>query len=216
MERYSLKAEAREGTGKGVARKLREKGLVPGVIYGKKREAQSLILDPSDLKNKMGGNAIFDLAITGGDGDSTETAMIKEVQKDVISGQLKHIDFQHISMDEKITVSVLVNLIGDAPGVDEGGVLQQLLREIDIECLPLDIPEEIEVDISNLDIGNSISVSEVEVGDEIDIVTPADEVIVTLAFPAEEEEEEELEDEFMEPEVIGEETADDEEETEEE
>ncbi|MFW6264623.1 MAG: 50S ribosomal protein L25 [Bacillota bacterium] len=215
MERYSLKAEGREGTGKGFARKLSQEGLIPAVIYGKSRDAESLILNPDDLKHKMSGNAIFDLSITGGDEESTETAMIKEVQKDVISGQLKHIDFQHISMDEKITVAVVLNLVGDAPGVEEGGVLQQLLREIEIECLPLDIPEEIEVDISNLDIGNSISVSEVEVGDDIDIVTAADEVIVTLAFPADEEEEDEEEDEFMEPEVIGEETDADEEETEE-
>ncbi|MFP4016826.1 MAG: 50S ribosomal protein L25 [Halanaerobiales bacterium] len=203
MERYNLKAEVREATGKGVARKLRSNGLIPGVIYGKSRQPQALTVNPQDLKHKLSGNAIFDLDI---EGEGKETAMVKEVQKDVITGELKHIDFLHISMDEKITVSVLVNLIGDAPGVKEGGVLQQLLREIDIECLPLDIPEVIEVDISGLDIGSSISVSDVEVDDNIDIVTPLEEVIVTLAFPTEEEEEEEEEDEFMEPEVIGEET----------
>ncbi|MFP4662346.1 MAG: 50S ribosomal protein L25 [Halanaerobiales bacterium] len=206
MERYNLKAEVREATGKGVARKLRSNGLIPGVIYGKSRQPQALTVNPQDLKHKLSGNAIFDLDI---EGEGKETAMVKEVQKDVISGELKHIDFLHISMDEKIIVSVTVNLVGDAPGVKEGGVLQQLLREIDIECLPLDIPEEIKVDISNLDIGNSISVSDVEVGDNIDIVTPLEEVIVTLAFPAEEEEEEEEEEEFMEPEVIGEETEED-------
>ena len=214
MERYNLKAEVREATGKGVARKLRSNGLIPGVIYGKSRGPQPLTVNPQDLKHKLSGNAIFDLDIAG---EGKETAMVKEVQKDVITGQLKHIDFLHISMDEKIIVSVIVNLIGDATGVKEGGILQQLLREIDIECLPLDIPEEVEVDISNLDIGSSITVSDVEVGDDIDIITPLEEVIVTLAFPAEEEEEEEEEeeDEFMEPEVIGEETDEEEEKIEE-
>lgn len=210
MERYELKAEIREATGKGVARKLRSNGLIPGVIYGKAREPQSLIVNPQNLKNKLGGNAIFDVDIAG---QGKETAMIKEVQRDVITGELKHIDFLHISMDEKITVFVSINLVGDAPGVKEGGVLQQLLREIEIECLPLNIPEEIKVDISGLDIGNSINVSEVEVDDDVDIVTPLDEVIVTLALPIEEEEEEEVEeDELMEPEVIGEEPEEDEEE----
>ncbi len=210
MERYNLNVEVREATGKGVARKLRSNGLIPGIIYGKNRGPQPLTVNPQDLKHKLSGNAIFDLDI---EGEGKETAMVKEVQKNVITGELKHIDFLHISMDEKIIVSVVVNMIGDAPGVKEGGVLQQLLREIEIECLPLDIPEEIEVDISNLDIGSSITVSDVEVDDDIDIITPLEEVIVTLAFPAEEEEEEEEEDEeFMEPEVIGEETEEDEEE----
>ncbi len=214
MERYNLKAEVREATGKGVARKLRSNGLIPGVIYGKSRGPQPLTVNPQDLKHKLSGNAIFDLDIAG---EGNETAMVKEVQKDVITGQLKHIDFLHISMDEKIIVSVIVNLIGDAPGVKEGGVLQQLLREIEVECLPLDIPGEIEVDISDLDIGSSITVSDVEVDDDIDIITGLEEVIVTLAFPTEEEEEEEEEeeDEFMEPEVIGEERDEDEEEIEE-
>lgn len=215
MERYNLKAEVREATGKGVARKLRSNGLIPGVIYGKNRGSQPLTVNPQDLKHKLSGNAIFDLDIAG---EGNETAMVKEVQKDVIAGQLKHIDFLHISMDEKIIVSVIVNLVGDALGVKEGGVLQQLLREIEVECLPLDIPEEFEVDISDLDIGSSITVSDVEVDDDIDIITALEEVIVTLAFPAEEEEEEdeeEEEEEFMEPEVIGEETDEEEEEIEE-
>jgi len=202
MERYGLKAEIREETGKGVARQLRRDGLLPGVVYGRNREPQPLVINPDDLKQRMGGNVIFDLEL---DGDK-ETVMIKEVQRDPISGEFLHIDFLHITMDEKITVSIPINLTGDAAGVKEGGVLQQLLREISIQCLPLDIPEELTLDISNLELGSSLLVSDIEVPENIEIVTPLEEVVVTIVVPTEmvEEEEEEAEEEFMEPEVIGE------------
>jgi len=207
MGKYNLKVEKREATGKGVARKLRASGLVPGVVYGKNIESQSIIIDPQDLLNRLSGNAIFDLDIAG---VGKDTVMVKEVQKDPITGAIKHIDFLHISMDEKITVSVSIVLLGDAPGIKEGGVLQQMLREIEVECLPLDIPEKIEVDISGLEIGDSVSVSEIEVGDNFEIITPLEEVIVTVILPTEivedEDEEGEEEEEFVEPEVIGEES----------
>ena len=208
MERYNLSVEVREDTGKGVARSLRRSGLVPAVIYGKSRPSQALTVNPEDLKNKMSGNAIFDLSITATGDEIKETVMIKEVQKDPIKGELLHIDFHHISMDEKITVNVSLNLIGEAPGVREGGVLQQLLREVEIECLPLDIPEALQLDISKLEMGNSMLVNDLEVPENIEIKTPFDEAIVTIVVPTEEEEELEEEtegDELTEPEVIGEE-----------
>lgn len=201
MERYGLKAEIREETGKGIARQLRRGGLLPAVVYGRNREPQPLIINPEELKHRMGGNAIFDLELEG----DKETVMIKDTQKDPITGALLHIDFLHITMDEKITVSIPINLTGDAYGVQEGGVLQQLLREISIECLPLDIPEEVTLDISALDLGDSLLVSDIEIPEDIEIVTPLEEVIVTIVAPTEiVEEEEEEEEEFMEPEVIGE------------
>lgn len=208
MERYNLSVEVREDTGKGVARSLRRSGLVPAVIYGKSRPSQALTVNPEDLKNKMSGNAIFDLSITAAGEEIKETVMIKEVQKDPIKGELLHIDFHHISMDEKITVNVSLNLTGEAPGVREGGVLQQLLREVEIECLPLDIPEALQLDISKLEMGNSMLVNDLEVPENIEIKTPFDEAIVTIVVPTEEEEELEEEtegDELTEPEVIGEE-----------
>lgn len=208
MERYNLSVEVREDTGKGVARSLRRSGLVPAVIYGKSRPSQALTVNPEDLKNKMSGNAIFDLSITAAGDEIKETVMIKEVQKDPIKGELLHIDFHHISMDEKITVNVSLNLIGEAPGVREGGVLQQVLREVEIECLPLDIPEALQLDISELEMGNSMLVNDLEVPENIEIKTPFDEAIVTIVVPTEEEEELEEEtegDELTEPEVIGEE-----------
>lgn len=203
MEKIKLAAQVREKTGKGVARKLRQSGLVPAVLYGKDKDPQTLIVDPQEVRAYLAGNVIFDLEI---EGLGKETAMIKEVQRDVISGDIKHIDFLHISMDEKVTVTVPIALVGDAAGVQEGGVIQQLLWELEVECLPLEIPETIEIDISNLDIGESLSVSEVSAPGGTDILTSGEEVIVTIVQPTATVEETDAEEEVTEPEVIGEET----------
>jgi len=204
MNRYSIEVEKRDKTGKGVARRLRKNGLIPGVVYGKHREAQALIVNPLDLRGKVHSNAIIDLTIDG----EEETVMIKDFQKDVIKDKLIHVDFQQISMDETISITVPIKLIGDAPGVREGGVLQQLMREVDIEVLPINIPHEIELDISELTLSDSLEVGDLEVPEEVKLINSLEDVIVTVVAPSEEieeEEEEELEEEFIEPEVIGEE-----------
>lgn len=207
MERYEITVEAREETGKGTARKLRREGKVPGVIYGKNRNPKPLVIDPLDVNKRLLGNAIFELTIIDGDEKQDELAIIKDYQKHVIKDDLMHVDFQHISMDEKIIVTVSIKIEGSAPGVQEGGVLQKLMREIEIECFPGDIPDEIVVNIDELTMGDSLQVGDLEVEDNIDILSPAGNVIVTVVPPSEEiteEVEEELEEEFIEPEVIGE------------
>src|SRR5690606_11896684 len=195
--------QPREKTGKGVARKLRQKGLVPAELYGKGKEPQAVVVDPQEVRNYLAGNTSFDLEI---EGLGKETALINEVQRDAISGDIKHIDFLHITLDEKVTVTVPVTLVGDAPGAREGGVVQQLLWELEVECLPLEIPETIEIDISNLGIGESLSVSDVKAAEGIEILTSPEEVIVTVALPTATVEETDAEEEVTEPEVIGEET----------
>ncbi len=205
MERYEISVEERKKTGKGVSRRLRREGLIPGVIYGREIDSKPLTVDPEDIKNKVNTNAIIDLKIGE---DEEKTTMIKDYQKDVIKGKIIHVDFQQIFMDEKITVTVPVNIIGDSIGVQEGGVLQQLMREIEIEALPADIPEKLDLDISELDVGDSLQVKDIEVPEDIELMTSLDDVIVTVVTPSEEieeEVEEELEEEFVEPEVIGEE-----------
>jgi len=215
MHRYSIEVEKREKTGKGVARELRRQGLIPGVVYGRNREPQALTVDPNDLKGKLYSNAIIDLDIDG----EEETVMIKDFQKDVIKEDIIHVDFQHISMDETISITVPIKLVGDAPGVREGGVLQQLMREVDIEVLPTNIPDEIELDIDELTLSDSLEVGDLDVPEEVNVLNSPDDVIVTVVAPSEEieeEEEEELEEEFIEPEVIGEEEEEEGEEGEEE
>ena len=219
MERYEITVEAREETGKGAARRLRREGKVPGVIYGRSRDPKPLTVDPLDVNKRLYGNAIFDLTIIEDGEEKEEIAMIKDYQKDVIKDNLLHVDFQHISMDEKITVTVPIELEGSAPGVQEGGVLQKLMRELEIEALPADIPEEVVLNIGELTMGDSLQVSDLDVKDDIDIISSLDNVIVTVVAPSEEiteEVEEELEEEFIEPEVIGEEDEEMEEEVEEE
>ncbi|MFN2340001.1 MAG: 50S ribosomal protein L25/general stress protein Ctc [Halanaerobium sp.] len=217
MERHSIEAELRTKTGKGAARQIRRSGLIPGVVYGRGNDPRSIKVDPQDIEKLLLSNSIFDLTFVGEDGKEDEaTVIIKDYQKDIIKQNLLHVDFQFISMDEKITVSVPMHLEGEAAGVRDGGVLQQLLREIEIDALPEEIPEEITIDISELEVGESLSVSDLELPEGIDLVTGSEEVIVTVVTPTEliEEDEEEEEDEFLEPEVIGEE--DEEEEGEEE
>lgn len=207
MERYEITVEAREETGKGTARKLRREGKVPGVIYGKNKDPQPLVVDPLDVNKRLLGNAIFEVTIVDGDEKEDELAIIKDYQKDVIKDDLLHVDFQLISMDEKIAVTVPIHIEGSAPGVQEGGVLQKLMREVEIESFPGDIPDEVVVNIDELTMGDSLQVGDLEVADSIDILSPAGNVIVTVVPPSEEiteEVEEELEEEFIEPEVIGE------------
>jgi len=206
MERHSIEAELRTKTGKGAARQIRRNGLIPGVVYGRGNDPRSIKIDPLDIEKLLQSNAIFDLTFVGEDGEES-TVIIKDYQKDIIKQNLLHVDFQFISMDEKITVSVPMHLEGEAAGVHDGGVLQQLLREIEIDVLPSEIPEEITIDISELEVGESLSVIDLELPDSIDLVTDSDEVIVTVVTPTEliEEDEEEEEEEFLEPEVIGEE-----------
>ncbi|MEC9488157.1 MAG: 50S ribosomal protein L25 [Halanaerobium sp.] len=205
MDRVKLRAEQRNDTGKGVARKLRREGYIPAVIYGRKREALPLKVEAVALNNKIGGNAIYDLTIEGDEG-TTETAMVKDVQRDVIKGNILHVDFQQISLDEKIVVSVPLSLEGVPAGVREGGVLQHLLREVDVECLPTNIPDNLEIDISGLNVGHSLSVGELSAPEGVEIMTPAEEIIATIVVPSEIIEEEEEEEELLEePEVIGEE-----------
>ncbi len=218
MERYDVQVELRQKTGKGAARSLRRKGKIPAVVYGKTIDPQPLTVDLEGIQNKLNSNAIFNLKIIDKDENQREEiAMVKDYQKDVIKGKIIHVDFQKISMDEKISIEVPIKLIGDAKGVQEGGVLQQLMREVAIEVLPENIPDELELDISELDVGDSLQVGDLDVGEDIDLVDSPEEVIVTVVTPSEEiEEEEEIEDEFIEPEVIGEEDEEEEGEIEEE
>src|SRR6056297_2195663 len=113
-----------------------------------------------------------------------ETVMIKDFQKDVIKEEVIHVDFQKISMDETIHITVPIKLVGDAPGVREGGVLQQLMRDVDIEVLPTNIPDEIELDISELTLSDSLEVGDLEVPEEVTLINSLEDVIVTIVAPS--------------------------------
>ncbi|MGM0368922.1 MAG: 50S ribosomal protein L25 [Bacillota bacterium] len=212
QERLELDAALREKDGNVSVSQLREEGLVPGVLYGRERETVSIKADAKEVATILGGNAIIDLTL---DDDTTQPVMVKEVQKDVITRDLLHIDLYQIDLDQKITIEVPVTVVGQPEGVKEGGLLNHILREIEIECLPTDIPESIDVNVEELEIGDSVSVGEIDVTEEIEIKVDETETVATVVLPDEldEEDEDEVEDEELEePEVIGE--VDDEEEEE--
>jgi len=218
LDRLSLKAKAREESGKGHARRMRKAGYVPAILYGPEREATSIKVKAQELAESLASNAIIDLTIEGDEGQEQAVVMLRELQRDILKGFLVHADFHEISLDETMVVSVTIELEGTPAGVKEGGVLSQLLREVEVECLPTSIPSKLTLDVSELEIGDSLEVGELDLPEGVEFITPTDETIVTVIVPTaeieEEEEEEEEEDFDAEPELIG--AEDDEEEEEEE
>jgi len=157
-----LDATSRSAGNKNAARRVRAGGKVPAVLYGAGRDAIALSLDPRQvsriLHSASGHNTIFDLALEGGE---RSKAMIVDWQYEPIKGSLLHIDLKRIAMDQKLKVMVPITLKGEAAGVkQEGGILEQLMREVEIECLPSDIPSSIEVDVSHLVHGTVLRVSD--------------------------------------------------------
>jgi large subunit ribosomal protein L25 len=195
MER-KLKAERRDHTGKEAAHKVRADGRVPAVVYGRGMEPMHVSIDAKELFHLLhtdaGMNVLVDLRV---DGDHF-LALPREVQRDYIRGRFIHVDFLRIARDEKITVEVPVQLVGESHGVKEGGVVEHHLWTVQVECLPLDVPTSVDADITPLGIGESLKVSDLPTPDKAVILTSPDEVIVSVVTPqilrVEEEEAEEV------------------------
>ena len=168
MEKPVLNAEVREQTGKGMAKKLRAKGIIPAVFYGPRSEPLSLKVDPRELaktlRTEAGENVIIDLNIKRGNESLQKVVMLKEVQMHPLQTQALHVDFYEVSMDVRVTVEVPIHLLGKSEGVKMGGILDQVLRTIEIECLPGDIPKSIDADVSALKIGDSVHVRDLQLG----------------------------------------------------
>lgn len=180
-----LSAEPRDGVGKGVNRKLRVAGRIPGVVYGKRREPQSIHLDPDALEKLLRGsgaglNTLIDLSVNG----RTDTVLVKELQRHPVRGAFWHVDFYQVDLTQKITVSVPIHFVGKARGVEFGGILDHPLRELEVECLPRAIPEFVEVDVSNLEIGDSIHVSELRLPEGVEVMTDAALPVASVVLPA--------------------------------
>jgi large subunit ribosomal protein L25 len=181
-----LKSARREGVGKGVARKLRTAGDVPAIYYGRGEEPLPLTVRARELEGILhgaaGSNVIVDLQVTGAAAGERK-AILREVQRHPVRGDILHADFQHISLTEKITVEVEVALEGTPTGVkDGGGILEFLLREIEIECLPTDIPTHVTVDVSHLNIGDSVHVSDIKVEKAV-VLTEPERTVATVVPP---------------------------------
>jgi len=215
---FTIKGEKRESLGKNAARKLRREEKLPAILYGPDvADAYPLILDKKDifniLKSESGKNTIFKIAFNSKKLD----VMIKEAQYDVVTDAILHLDLIQIVMGKLMEVEVSVILIGEAVGVKtEGGYVDFVTRKLKIECLPKDIPEEIEVDISELHLNQSIKVNELSEIEEIKFIENPETVIAQIQVPKEEAVEEEVKEEELigeeeEPEVIAKEKAEGEE-----
>jgi large subunit ribosomal protein L25 len=220
LEQFEINATVRKKTGNGPARVLRRDGRIPAVLYGPQTEPVLLSVNVKELelilKKSSIGSVILELVIQNGK-KVTKPAMIKEFQSHPVSGQFLHIDFYEIDMQRKINVMIPITTTGISKGVELGGLLQIIRREIEVFCMPGDIPEAFEIDITDLDIGDSVHVDEIQLGDNIEKAADVNFTVVTVLSPkveevAEEEEEEALEGEEEAAEGEGAETAEPEEE----
>jgi large subunit ribosomal protein L25 len=193
MAHVALTAQSRKGTGKGAARTLRRQALIPAVFYGPEVDPVNLSLKYRDLekliKTGAGENVIIDLAIETGESTLSHRAMLKEIQMDPVKQTILHVDLYEISMDKKIEVEVPITLTGTAKGVsDEGGILQQVSRTLEISCLPDNIPDSFELDVTDLNIGDSLHVSDLNIPQGIEVVVEGELTIATVVPPTKVEE----------------------------
>lgn len=191
-DNVDLKVEGREGRGKNMNRRLRASGLVPAVLYGESNEAGGSTALSVPLKTvdytltHFGDNALYDLSFES----DTQTARVVDAQRDPVSGRLIHVDFAPVNMTERIEVTVPVTVVGEAPGVDEGGVLQQVAYELQVESLPGNIPQEITVDVSSLEMNGNLSLGDIELPEGVTLISDPEEVAATVVAPTEITEEE--------------------------
>src|SRR5690349_2576214 len=190
-KQVKLKAEPRNATGRSAARKLKARGIVPAVVYGGKDKSQALQVSERDinamLSHASGENILVELEIAGE--KTGRTALLQEVQHSPVRGDVVHVDFHAISMDEKIEASVPLEALGVATGVKNfGGLLEQNLRSLTIECLPRDLPDKITVDVSTLNIGDAIHVRDIKLPEGVVIKVQSDLTAFSVVAPVAEEE----------------------------
>ncbi|HLW16092.1 MAG TPA: 50S ribosomal protein L25 [Actinomycetota bacterium] len=183
MAEVALKAEVRQERGKGPARRLRAAGKVPATVYGRGMDAVAVTVDARELDHTLstdaGANVLIDLKV----GSDTHLTLARALDRHPIRGTILHVDFLKIARDVAITVDVPVHFDGEAKGVKEGGVLEHHLWQLHVECLPGNVPERINIDVSAMDIGSIIRVSDVRVPDGVTVLNGEEEIIVTCVVP---------------------------------
>ena len=187
MATIQLKVQAREQVGTGSARRTRRDGSFPAVLYGEGKDVRVLSVDTKEfypvIRTAAGENVVLDLTIEGQEGGEC-IAIIKEIQYHPVRRDILHVDFQHISMTKKIVIRVPVETKGEAFGVKtRGGILEVIHREIEVECLPANIPDAIVLDVTELDVGDSLQVKDLRV-ENATIVSNPDETVVTIVAPS--------------------------------
>ncbi len=205
-DKVVVKAEKREDRGKNDARRLRSAGKVPVIVYGGGGESVAAVAELKDLaailRSDSGQNTIFTIDMAG---EGTNDVIFHDRQIDPIRGRLMHADLRRLAKGEKIEVTVPIHLVGEPEETEEGGVLNQQLREIKVLCVPSKIPEYLEVDVSGLAMGESIHVSDLKVEDGVEIQDDPESVVASIVLVKEPELEPTPEDELTEPEMVGDE-----------
>lgn len=201
MERRKLLVHVRNQLGKGPSKRLRRQGLIPAVVYGPRTHPKPVYVTISELKKSLHigwESVLFDLMISDNGESQTKTVMIKELQIDPVSTNPLHIDFYEVAMDREIAVEVPIKVVGTAVGVEKGGLLQLSKRTLEVECLPSNIPDGIKIDVSSLDIGDSIHVGDIPMEERLKVLVDSGLVVATVLPPVVEEVPEKVEEEVAE------------------
>ncbi len=207
MEFIELKTDIREGSGKGFSKSLRREEKIPGILYGPGADPVMLSINKKDLETSYKQTTttqVFVNLLSDSPDLNKRTAMVKELQIDPLTFEYKHIDLLEVDKDKKIGVMVPVTITGLSVGVDLGGLIQIIRRELEIICRPKDVPEKIEIDVTDLDIGDSVHVDDISLEGDIEIPHDVNFTVITVLQPkgAAEEEGEELEGEELEGEEL--------------
>ena len=200
-ERVKIEVQERESRGSSASRRLRREGLIPGVLYGRGKNPHAFCVAERELRKALTGaaglHAILDVVLEGQ--KTTHPSILKDYQQDVITGRLAHIDLQEVRLDQPIQAQVVIELTGESEGTKEGGVLSQVSREINVEALPLEVPERIEVDISRMEMGDTMRLADVPAIEGVRFLDDPDEtVLATVTVPTKEVEPEPTEEELAE------------------
>jgi large subunit ribosomal protein L25 len=199
-ERVRIEVLERETRGSAATRRLRREGLIPGVLYGRGKKPHVFSVPERELRKALTGasglHAILDVVVDGQ--KTTHPSILKDYQQDVITGRLAHIDLHEVRLDEAIQAQVVIELVGESAGTKEGGVLSQVSREVNVEALPLEVPERIEVDVSAMEMGDTLRLADVPAPEGVKFLDdPEETVLATVTMPTQivepEPEEEELE-----------------------
>jgi large subunit ribosomal protein L25 len=203
-ERVKLEALERESAGSSAAARLRREGFIPGVLYGRGKTPHAIAVPERELRTVLSGphgrHAILDVVLQGQ--KTSLASILKDYQVDPIRGRITHFDLHEVRLDEAITAQVAIELVGESPGVKEGGVLSALVREVNVEALPLEIPDRLVLDIGSSEIGTTLRVSDLVAPEGSKILDDPDTVVVTVAAPRAEIEEEVPEAELEEGEEV--------------
>jgi len=201
VKKPKLKVELRDNTGKEINKKLRKEGTIPGVLYSP-HDKENLILKVNniELSKLLSGKShgLIDLEVDDGEKKVKRLAVVKDVQYNSLKKQIVHVDFYGVTLKEKLTLEVDIELIGEPIGVEEGGILQAELRKVEIECLPSQVPESLKVNLSSLNVNEHISVGDIEVPEGVEILTAPDRIVAAVVLPTKIEEVVEEEEEVAE------------------